>query len=265
MARKRGIPVVGAKQLHPVQLSPQVRRIEAHRTREAARREAAPVLASDRSAFGAANREYRTQARSARGATSAVQGSLAEALGGLKASGLSGRYLQQARNEFMSREADAASALPALLAGAQEERSKAILDARQQLLSDRAQMQQSAASDFNQRLKELRGQGSSVLKSEEKEAESGGLSKSELKSLENAGIALHDAIAQWKKDPELQAGNPLQTKEDWLKLAHGLTKEYDGFGLAEAAKVIAALRRRWQKHPGKALKGLVFSPGTTTE
>ena len=82
MARRK-IPVVGSKGLHVAQLSPEVRRILAHRSRKAARREYAPVLRADRAAFGAANRNYRTEARSVRGATNMVQNSLDQVLGSL--------------------------------------------------------------------------------------------------------------------------------------------------------------------------------------
>ena len=249
------VPVVGSQQLHPVQVSQPIRELEAHRTREAARRESAPVLAADREAFAAAKKQYRAEAASARGATNAVESSLAQALAGLKGSGLSGRYLQQTKNEFTSRAANAASSLPFLLAGAAEERGKAFTEARSQLSQDRAAMQQSGASAFDQRLKELRGAGTTAVKEQEADHE---LSKDETKSFQNATNALKDFLSQWGenidvKDPTtgelvpIQQVNPLKTADQWKSLAHGLESHYSGFDITDAIKAIHAFLTRRKK------------------
>ena len=252
------VPTVGQKQLHIAQLSPKVRKILKHRAAAANRREYAPVLAADRSAFGAANADYRTQAQSIRGATHMSEAAISQAIRGLRKSGLSGGYLKQALHELTARQGDAASAVPFLLSDAQEERSKALGDARQQLLTDRAGMQQGIASDFNSALESQRTKASTVLKEQAGKREEGHQAD---EGLRNAAIALRDSIGQWKKDPELREQNPLASTADWVKLAHGLTKEYEGVSLSDAAKVIAALRKRWESHPEKGAKGLVFNAG----
>ncbi len=264
------VPVVGKKQLHIAQLSPGVRKVLARRAKEAARREYEPVKAADRRAIGLVNQEYGTQARSAQAATGMVEGTISQALKHLQSSGLSGGYLRQAANELTARQGDAASSLPFLLADAGAERRKGMIEAKTQLLSDRAQQQKSSAEKLNSLLKEERGTASSYLESQEKarkqrekEAkEAGQRSKSEVKALANAGIALRDAISQWKQDPELREKHPLATTEDWLKLAHGLTKEYEGVSLADAVEVIKRLRARWKKNTSKAVHGIVLNPGT---
>jgi len=70
--RTHKVPVVGAKQLHPVQISPQVRRLEAKRARAAAHRASAPVLAADGQAIAAAKKSARRSVDTARGATNAL-------------------------------------------------------------------------------------------------------------------------------------------------------------------------------------------------
>ncbi|MGH2973892.1 MAG: hypothetical protein ACRDLL_03360 [Solirubrobacterales bacterium] len=257
MARRR-IPTVGTKGLHVAQLTPEVRSLLHHRAQREAHREFAPTLAADRTAFGAANRGYRREARSIRGATNMVESELGQALAGLKGSGLSGRYLQQARSEFTSRAADAASAIPALLAGAREERSDALAEAQQKLLGDRASQQGSAAQKFNSALRSQRDKASTILKERaEKVASKSGV-EFDPKALANADIALKDALTTWQKNPEVkgpdgntvpvQELNPLRAVGDWRGLAQQMTKLYDGFDLAEAWEVIK--RRLMQRKAG---------------
>ena len=251
----RKIPTVGTRQLNVAQLSPEVRRILKRRSKRAARREHAPILAADRAAFGSANSAYRTEAESVRGSTSMVQNSLSQALRGLEGSGLKGGYLRQVRNELTSRQGDAAASIPFLLADAASNRATAIQDARTQLISDRAQMQSSAASKFNQLLKEERDSASSVLK-QQKEAR--GETEEKSKGLTNAAIAVKDAVTQWKRDSKLREQNPLATSADWVRFARGLDSEYQGFDLTDVMQVIKTLRRRWEKRPEKRAIGQVW-------
>lgn len=270
------LPTVTAKDLHTVQLDPKLRKVLYRRAKRANRREYAPVLASDRAAFGEANQAYRTEAAGVRGATGMVENALAQALRGLKSSGLKGGYLKQTANELTARQGDAASAIPFLLADAQEGRTKAIGAARQQLRSDRASMLSGTAQDFDQLLKEARGAGSSLEKEREGERKSkaeGTTGRFDPKDLENAKLALKDALTAWSKNPlvegpggeevPLQKINPLKTKEDWLSFAAGLDHQYSGFGLAEINHVIQELlRNRQQKeHEGRLPQPGVPGPG----
>lgn len=257
MARKQ-IPTVGTKGLNVAQLTPGVRRILHRRSQRAAQREYAPVLAADRAAARGVNQDFQGEARSIRGATGMVESALGQALAGLKGAGLSGRYLNQARSEFTSRAADAASAIPALLAGAQEERSNALREVQQKILEDRASKQQSGASKFNSALDEERNAASSVLKKRAEDLKGPGGVKFDPKALANADIALKDALTTWQKNPAvkgpdgsevpLQSLNPLRTTGDWRRFAQGLAKGYDGFNLAEAWEVI---KRRLQNAHAK--------------
>jgi hypothetical protein len=260
MARNR-VPTVGAKQLHVAQLTPEVRRILKHRADEAARRETAPVIAADRGLIGAAKQQYRSEAASARGATSAVESALAQALAGLKGSGLSGRYLGQAKSEFTSRAADAASALPSLLAGAGEERGKAIGEARQTIAEDKAAMQQSAASKFNSSLSEERNAATSFLdaqaKKRQEEGEDGGLSDSEHRKIQNAAVDLQNALHVWAANSPIPSGefagktpqqiNPLKTASDWRQFAAGLVSNGEGYDITAAMQAIHAFLKQRKK------------------
>jgi hypothetical protein len=271
------LPTVGAKALHIAQLPPRVRKILAHRAKAAARREYAPILAADRGAFGTANRDYRAEAASARGATNATESALMQALGHVGGLGISGRYKQQLKNEFSSRAADTASALPVLLAGAQEERGDALREAQQQFASDRAQMLQSGAVKFNSELESQRDKASSVVAARQKEhqeaAEDHGLTDSEVGSLNAASEALKAALATWAQNPveklpngeekHLQQINPLKTIDDWRTLAHGLEKEFDGFNLPEAMQVISDFlhSRKRALHQGRLpQQGVPYGP-----
>jgi hypothetical protein len=250
------LPVVGVKALGYGRLSPRVRRILKNRARVAARREAAPVLAADRQAFGAANAAYGVQARSAQAATGMVEGSLTQALRGLKSSGLQGRYLRQAQSEFVSRQADAASALPGLLAGASEERNKALREAHTELRKARTSMQTNAAQKFNEGLGSANSSAASYLK-----AQSGGGSILDPKAMASAAIAFKDAMATWVQNPadkktgkRLQQINPLQTQDQLRAFAVGLEKGYAGFNLPEAMAVVnrfAAMRQRQLRQVGQ--------------
>src|SRR5262249_55739952 len=106
---------------------------------------------------------YGTEAASYKGASGMLDNSLAQALAGIGSSGLKGSAAKQVKSELTARLGDVASSLPYLLAGNREEEGKALTEGRQQLLQDRASMQKSAASAFNERLKELRGKGTSEL------------------------------------------------------------------------------------------------------
>lgn len=249
MPRKR-VPTVSAADLNIVQLDPQTRRIINRRSRKAAQREWAPVLAADRQALQIPKQEYRNQAQSAKGATAAMQSSLVQALAGLKGSGLGGRYLQQTKGEFTSRMSDAAAALPSLLAGAAEERAKSSQEARQTLLQDRASMQQSAAAKANQGLKEARTAGASFLKEQENSGDS--RDEEDKESWAQANEAIKDALSIWQENEPIEIDgemvrpkelNPLKTVDDWRRFAHGLESEYEGVTLDSAMKAIDRLLR----------------------
>jgi hypothetical protein len=272
------VPVVGTQGLHTAQLSPEVRRILHRRAVKANRREYAPVLNADRQALGGINREYQNEASSVRGAASMTEAMLAQALAGLKASGLHGSYLKQATEELTSRQGDAAAAIPFLLSDAREGRTKAIGEAKQQLVQDRASMLKGTAADFNQLLKEGRSTASQILKEQQEKRESeaenhGGEPKFDAKDLQNARLALKDALRTWSENPlvegpegsevHLQQLNPLKTREDWLRFATGLDHQYSGFGLAEINHVIQQLLtdRQRKEHEGRLPQPGVPGPG----
>jgi len=265
------IPVVGTKDVHAAQLSPELRRLLYRRAKGANRREYAPVLQADRQAFGGINQAYQNEASSVRGASQMTEEMLAQALQGLKASGLSGKYLQQATSELTSRQGDAAAAVPFLLSDAREARSSALTDARQQLAQDRASMLQGTAQDFNSSLESARGDASQVLK-EQEEARSSASPKFDSEALSNARLALRSALSKWSENPTIKVGdeeiplqqyNPLQTKDQWLQLAHELEKEYGGFDLRDVNHVIAELLTDRQKklHEGRLPQPGVPGPG----
>jgi hypothetical protein len=161
------IPVVGPGQVHTTQLSPKLRQILHERAARQNRREYAPVIAADKSAIAVPQAEYETQTGAAKGATSAIEGSLAAALAGLKESGLSGHSLQQAIAGLSSRQGEALQSLPYAYAGAAEERTKAQREARLGLQQDRAKMLSGIASDFDNLLESSRSSGAQSLKEKE--------------------------------------------------------------------------------------------------
>jgi len=196
-----------------------------------------------------------------------VEGSLAQALAGLKTSGLSGRYLQQASKEFTSRTADAASALPFLLAEASENRGKANSEARSQLMQDRAAMQQSAAGAFNQRLKELRTAGSSALKA--KEAGKGdGASRSVHNALIIAVTGYSELLKNSGKSTEEGTEiHPPRTDQEWRRFATQVAEEAEGADPVDAMNAVKILRERINRKVKKGnLRplGIVLHPGTTS-
>jgi len=274
----RRIPTVGTKQLHSAQLSPQERRLLHKRAAAANRREMAPVLAADRAAFGGINQDYRQEASSVRGAAQMTEEMLSQALAGLKASGLKGNYLRQAMNELTSRQGDAAAAIPFLLSDAREAKADATGEARQQLIQDRAAMQQGVAQDFNSSLESARGDASQVLKEQQEKRESesedhGGQGMFDSKDLQNAKLALRDALQTWSENPTVEGPdgedvplrqlNPLKTRADWLRFANGLDHQYSGFGLAEINHVIQQLLtdRQRHEHEGRLPQPGVPGPG----
>lgn len=257
------VPVVGSKQLHTAQLSPEERRIRHRRAKRANQREYAPVLAADRAAIAGVNQDYQREASSIQGASQMTEDMLANALRGLQGSGLSGQYLKQAVGELSSRQGDAAAAVPFLLSDAREQRSDALGEVQQQLAQDRAAMLQGTAEDFNQLLKEGRGEASQVLKEQAEDRETAeGSPRFDPTAIANAKLALKDALSAWAKNPLVEGPdgevplhqiNPLRSKQDWLSFATGLTKEYEGFGLAEINSVIQQLLtdRNRKEHEGR--------------
>jgi hypothetical protein len=244
MARKNQVPVVGTRGLHTAQLSPRARTILKRRADAAARREYAPVLEAARAPIESARQGFRNEAASIRGSARMGEQSLDQALRGLASSGLKGRYLKQATQEFAARRADVASGTPYLLADARQARGEAIGEARTDLLTTRAEMKGSAASAFNQLLKEQRDKASGVLKERENESEKSSGFEFDERKLRNANIALNDALATWKSNPEYQEANPLTQIDHWRHLAQQMSGIYKGFDLAEAMEVI---RRRVAK------------------
>lgn len=270
------LPTVTARDLHVVQLSPQLRKVLKRRSMRAARRAYAPEIAADRANIAETRGQYRNQAASIRNASSMVQNALSHALAGAQASGLHGGYLRQLTHEIGSRESDTASAIPFLLADAQEERNKALSEGRQELRSARGSMLKAGLGAFNTLLKETRGEGSSLeaqraeaRKKKAQEAAEPGEGKYDQTNLENAKLALKDALSQWAKNPTVEGPdgsevplkqvNPLRTREDWLTFANGLVKNYDGFGLAEINHVLQEfLRKRARKENGVLGTGTGF-------
>jgi hypothetical protein len=258
------IPTVGAKDLHVVQLAPGLRKLLHHRAVAAERRAYKPILKSDRGAFGEANRAYQLEKGSAQGAAGLVQGGITQALAGLKGSGLTGGALRQAQSALTARSGQAAEAIPYLLADAGKERTEANLAARQQLTSDRAQMEQGAAQGFNSLLASARSTGSQGLKEQEEHKEAEAKKEHEglfdPKALSNARLALKAKLTEWMQnpvvpiknaqgeteEPHVQEINPLASKADWLKFAQALAKE-PGFDLSEANHVIHQLLKRRQE------------------
>jgi hypothetical protein len=273
------IPVVGPKQLHTAQLSPQERRLLHKRAAAANRREYQPVLGADRAAVGGINRQYRNEAGSIRGANEMSESALKDALAGLASTGLSGRYLQQAKRDLLARQEATAGSLPFLLSDAQENRADALGEARQQLLQDKASMLQSTAQDFNSSLESARGDASQVLKEQQekreaelKENEDQGKPKFDADALANAKLALQNALKKWSENPTievngdeipLQQYNPLKSKDDYLRLAHELEKEYNGFDLHDVMHVIGGLLtdRHRHEHEGRLVQPGVPGPG----
>jgi hypothetical protein len=225
------IPTVGAKQLHPVQLSKGIRRRRYRQAKNAARRESAPILRADQAAFGSANRAYGMEASSVKNATSMVEQQLAAALQGLGASGLSGKYKRQAAQEFTARQADAASAIPFLLANAAQDRTKSIEEARNQLMGDRAQMQSTAASKFNQLLKEDRSAGTSAIEAAQKKRESSKEGSREEAKVANKEVNL--AVQEVRRLLQAYPEEHPETKEEWSAFV-GQVAKAEGVGLRAA-------------------------------
>lgn len=260
--KKGNVPVVGSKQLHPVQISPRVRRLEAKRARAAAHREAAPEKAAAKEGVRAARRESRRSLTSARKGTQALAGTLEQALAGLGSTGLTGRERQQTSREFSGRIADAASALPALLAGLREEGAEDIGKARRELQGVRAAEKSSAASKFNSQLEELRNAGSSAIEAEQKErqgkrgeAAEGG---EEDRGLRNAQIELTKFLDFWRKNKlveldgkevPIQQVNPLTSDSDWREVVKGMVEHGEGFDPTDALRAVKERRAEWRKQP----------------
>lgn len=253
------LPTVGASKLHLAQLSPQVRRVLARRAKKAAKREYAPVLKADRRAFGAANREYKAEKQSVLGATGQVENTLADALRGLKTSGLTGGALKQAQREFTSRQADTASSIPFLLGDAAKTKKAAIVDARTALIEDQAQKGKSTAEMLNQTLKEQRTAASSELKSKEgKEAEHDKNLASDARSIRNALIVANKGYTELLQNTgkETKDGvtiHPPKTDAEWRAFITQVAKEAEGADPVDAARAVQLLRDRLNRrlHEGK--------------
>lgn len=267
------IPTVGPKAVHTVQLSPRLRRIEARRARRATHREHAPVIAADKATLHEVGGNLGREVQSIKGATAMTDSALLQALrGGLK--GLKGQYRQQVKSELLARLHDAAATVPALVAEAQETAHKEGTEARQQLRSDVAARQQDFAETFDQRLKELRGQGATAVKEKEEEAkkkreergEGGGL-ELDPKAIHNAELALANSLVNWGKNVKveingkkvpIQKFNPLHSAADWRQWAEEMVAHGEGFELSEA---MAAIHRYLQTRSGPMHKGKVPQAG----
>jgi hypothetical protein len=271
------LPVVGANKLHLNTLSPKVRKVLKHRADEAARRAYAPELRADRAAFGAVNRGYQEEASSVRGATQQVEKTLAQALQSAKSSGLEGPYLRELLHGISSKQGQAATAIPYLLADPARERREGITEARQELIGDRGAMQKTAAETFNQGLKEARGSAASVLKEEETAQREKGptdaQTEADQKALANAAIAFRDSLHNWSKNPMVKEADgtevpvqdvlPLKDQAEWRTFAVELDKHYSGFDLTTAEKVVDQYFKELQRkmHEGRLPQPGVPGPG----
>jgi hypothetical protein len=225
---------VGAEVLHPVQIAAPIRHLEAKRTKRAAHREYAPTINADKQAQQATRHEYGTEAASYKGAAGMLDSSLAQALAGIGGSGLKGTAAQQVKSELTARLGDVASSLPYLLAGNREEEGKALSEGRQQLLQDRAAMQKSSASAFNQRLKELRGQGTSAITEQ---------SKHQTSISEDAKKEIGAAVREGERLLAAYPGERPETPEEW-KIFEGSIENAEGVGVRGARMAAELLRYR---------------------
>lgn len=219
------------------------------------------MLAADRAAFGTANQRFRSEKQSIRGATGMAQNSLAQALRGLKSSGLQGRYLRQTTQELTARQGDVAGSVPFLISDAARERGEASQTARSELVSDQALMQKSAAEVFNQLLKEERGKASTVLKQRAKDKAPGSELGSDPRALKTAllaSITSYQALlkdsGKWVKggelvEPETEGATKIQvprTDQEWRAfILH--TANVEGADAVDVANAVKRLRARIEK------------------
>ena len=234
------LPTVTASDLHTVQLDPKLRKILARRARRANQREYAPVLAADRAALQAPRQTYRREAKGVRAATNMVENTLANALAGLRDSGLKGGYLKQAIHELTARQGDAAATAPFLLADARENRDAALADAAQQLRSDRAAMLQGSAADFNQLLKEARTTGSSQLEKQETRDRSARHEKATEEAA--ASKELDAALSEVRRLLTAYPEEAPSDNREWNAFM-GTVAKAEGVGLQAAIKATEQVRR----------------------
>lgn len=275
------IPTVGPNQVHTVQLDPKLRKILHHRAAAAARRESAPILAADREALEIPKQEYQAQAAADRGVSSTAANVLAQLLGSLDTSGLTGRYRQETAQGLKQQQAAALSSLPYLLAGAGEERAKGLTEARTQLAQDRGTMLSNAASGFNSLLASARSTGSQSLKEQddrerthrqevasnerdrEAEVKENHRDKSEQLYSDQSGVRNAYEVArtaythmlghfgeETKNGGEIK---PPQSVQDWRVFAEEVAKHADGADQEDALTAVEELRKQLKKlqHGGK--------------
>lgn len=268
------IPTVGTKGVHTVQLSPRLRRIEARRTRNAARRANAPVIAADKAALREAGGTYNTQVQSIKGATAMTDSALLQALrGGL--GGLKGKYKQQVKSELLARLHDAAATVPSLVAEAGENRAQETREARQNLMQDRASMLREAATAFNSRLQSLRDKGATALKEREEGGEGGENPLApDPRGVHNAYLVganglqeLINSAGKWiDKDgnivePHTEGAKPIhppETDAEWRAFAENVAKKADSADQTDALRAVEILRQRYERH---LHQGKIKQPG----
>lgn len=244
--------MIGLKGAGEARLSPALRSRLKRRSERQASRKYDPKIAALRAQRSAIDRMLNREVRAIEQTVDAVQGDLSSSLGALKDTGLKGRFLKQAQNELVARQGDLAQSIPYLSAEARDAARADKMDLRTNIIDARIAKTQDAASTFDSLMGEARTDAEGVLKQRRERQREGGEERDE--GLRNAMIAAREALSQWQANPEvegpdgetarLQELNPLQTAEDWRRFAIGLTSQYEGVSIADAAKVLNQLRRR---------------------
>lgn len=245
--RRNPLPMIGVRAAGEARLNKDLRRRFRRRANRQAARKFNPQIAALKAQRSAINNMLNREVRAIEQTVGAVRNDLSTSLGGLKDSGLKGQFLKQAQDELVARQGDLAQSIPYLTSDARQAAAADKMDLRTNIINARIDREQDAADTFASLMSEARTDAEQKQNRERtrKRANQGETDE----GVRNAMIAARDALSRWKaNEPDDKGVRPqdvtkLNTTQDWRSFAAFLVKQYEGFNLADAAKVLNQLRR----------------------
>lgn len=225
-------------------LSPQRKQKIRRQAKAQSRRENVGTNAIAQSEIAGANRDYRREAQSARGAQRVEVSQLNQMLSSVQDSGLRGKYAAQTVNELRARKMDSISGLPFALADANAARRDAIASARSDLLASQVAQQEAFGATYNDLLSDARDakQGKIEDRIQERKDNPGGMDVAVKNALLTANWVLKNAKPKERK-------YFLSNLDDFAVVVGG---EAEGADAVDAQKAIRILIERINKPIGSA-------------
>lgn len=251
MAKRHGIPTVGAHGAGEVHLSRGERRRLKRRARRRARAQGLPGVRALQGEKAGVNRTYGRTAADVYGANTLLQRAVTQQLKGAHQSGLKGGYLRQVLAELRSIKGGSVASIPAQLYDARQTRNDDLASIQSKIADARAGIQQDAASNYASMVDSAKTQARSYLKAQASKKDQAAGDKSDAaRAVKNALGTAQVGYAGMLKQGKV----PKSPSTDWWKaFTLSVASKAEGADYTDAAKAVAILRKKIGMRQAKQL------------